>query len=158
MQNSFRYDNLSLDFSLMFTKKTSVGWKAWNAYNEPGSLYNQPAAVEARWQKPGDNTDVQKFTTSTGSLAGVYTGYYAMMFSNNRYSDASYVRLKNVSLSYTLPVKKWLGDHTVSSCRVYVQGQNLLTFSPYKVGDPETLNYLAMPPLRTFTAGLQVKF
>jgi len=158
MQNSFRYDDLSLDFSLMFTKKTSIGWKAWNAYNEPGSLYNQPTAVEARWQKPGDNTDVQKFTTTPGSLAGVYTGYYAMMFSNNRYADASYIRLKNVSVSYTLPVKKWLGDHTVSSCRVYVQGQNLLTFSPYKVGDPETLNYLAMPPLRTFTAGLQVKF
>jgi len=157
MQNSVAYKNFRLDFSLQYMRRMAFNWKSFNGYNEPGSMYNQPTLAQDRWRKPGDKTDVQKSTLSAGSLAGVYSGYYSMMFSDNRYSDASYIRLKNLAISYELPAKKWLGQSGVTSCRVYLQAQNLLTFTGYKGGDPETLNYLSMPPMRTFTAGLQVK-
>jgi hypothetical protein len=156
LQNSFTYKSFRLDISMQFMRRKVANWKTYNNYNEPGSLFNQPAAVMGRWQKPGDKTDIQKYTLSAGSLAGVYTGYYAMMFSDNRYSDASYIRLKNLAISYEVPAQKWFGKGRVSGCRIYLQGQNLLTFTGYR-GDPETQNYLAMPPMRTLTAGLQVK-
>jgi hypothetical protein len=42
--------------------------------------------------------------------------------------------------------------------RVYIQAQNLFTITRYKGIDPETQNLLALPPLRTIVAGLQITF
>ena len=117
-------------------------------------MYNQPTAVMKRWQRPGDKTDIQKFMLSNGTTTGT-TGYYAMYFSDYIYSDASFIRLKNVSLSYSLP-GRWIKGGKIAACRVYVQTQNLFTLTRYKGADPETQNYLAMPLLRTITGGLQI--
>jgi len=65
--------------------------------------------------------------------------------------------LKNVSLSYSFSdaLKHSLNIH--QNVRVYLQGQNLLTFTKYKGFDPENASaYGALPPLRIITAGLQV--
>ena len=72
--------------------------------------------------------------------------------------DGSYLRLKNVQLGYTLPQAL---TRRVGSVRVYVSGQNLLTWSRFVKGfDPERTNQSAefYPIMRTATVGLNLKF
>ena len=76
--------------------------------------------------------------------------------------DASYVRLKNLQLGYTLPVglvSKW----GISNLRVYVSGENLFTLTKLSdTFDPETIDAgvggLAYPISRTWSVGLNVSF
>ena len=73
--------------------------------------------------------------------------------------DMSFLRLKNAEIGYTLPrslTKKW----GMSTVRFYVQGVNLLTFSDFKLWDPEVnANYGNVYPLvRTVTLGVNVNF
>ena len=75
--------------------------------------------------------------------------------------DASFLRLKNVMLSYSLP-KSWL-DKTrfFSSARFYMQGQNLLTFTKFSGVDPESSSnvYKAQYPMsRQYTLGVELSF
>lgn len=154
LNNSFNYKGLSLSFFFTFTKQLGRDWRQSVGLNPPGQAYNVPTLALDRWTQPGDVTNVQKFTTSAGSLTGI-SGYYAGYFSNQFYTDASFIRLKNVSLSYQLPVK-WAGSIGLKSARVYMLGQNLFVITPYKGADPETQSYTSMPTLRTFTAGLQI--
>jgi hypothetical protein len=81
----------------------------------------------------------------------VIYGRYAA--SDQALVDASFIRLKNASISYTLP-SAWLSRARIQNARVYVQGQNLWTITPYEGFDPESQG-VATPPLRTITAGLQ---
>ena len=79
--------------------------------------------------------------------------------------DGSFVRLKNVSLGYVLPVKKgW-----VKRVRIYISGQNLRTFTKYRGYDPEVnsdftsnvqygFDNYAYPAARTYTAGASLSF
>lgn len=83
---------------------------------------------------------------------------------NNRVStyrmhDAGFTRLKNAELGYTLPRR--LTDRVfVRSLRLYLSGNNLLTFSKFKLWDPElgSGNGASYPPNRMFTAGLNINF
>lgn len=73
--------------------------------------------------------------------------------------DMSFLRLKNAEIGYTLPkslTKKW----GLSTIRFYVQGVNLLTFSDFKLWDPELdANYgNVYPTVRTVTLGVNVNF
>jgi hypothetical protein len=68
-------------------------------------------------------------------------------------TDASFIRLKNIALSYDLPLH--LND---TQCRLMIQGQNLLTFTKYKDGDPEFISSGFLPPLKVITAGIQLTF
>jgi Outer membrane receptor proteins, mostly Fe transport len=70
--------------------------------------------------------------------------------------DASYLRLKNIQLGYSFPKGKILG---LESLRVYVAGQNLLTFTDFKYGDPETSSDRGAyyPQVKTVTFGVNVK-
>ncbi len=69
-----------------------------------------------------------------------------------------YLRIKNVTLGYTLP-SKWTRKIAMKNLRVYFSGENLFTFTKYPGMDPEfnsTTNYYAM--LRQYTFGISVKF
>ncbi|MBV8252063.1 MAG: SusC/RagA family TonB-linked outer membrane protein [Chitinophaga sp.] len=151
LQNTLTYKNWTLDFFFHFVKqkgKSSIQFQA------PGARTNQPVFVLDRWQHPGDITDVQRFTT-TGTAVTTYS-YYAN-YSEARITDASFVRLKNVSLSYQFDkgiIKRIKADNL----RLYLQAQNLLTFTHYKTGDPETMTFNSMPPMRMLTVGAQVAF
>lgn len=154
LNNSFTYKGITLSFFFQFTKQLGKDWRSGAVLSPPGTAFNSPTLVLSRWQNSGDVSQVQRFTTSAGTLQGT-SGYYAGYFSNLMYTDASYIRLKNVNVSYTLP-SKWLNAIHVSSFRFYVQGQNLFVLTNYKGADPETQSYTIMPPLRTVTAGLQL--
>jgi hypothetical protein len=83
--------------------------------------------------------------------------------------DGSYLRLRNIQLAYTLPVKK-LGTNWCRSAQVYVSGQNLLTFTKYSWWDPETnsqggansigqgIDHYSYPTFKALTFGMRVGF
>ena len=71
----------------------------------------------------------------------------------------AYLRLKNVTLGYTLP-KAWTNKMGLSNIRVYANGTNLLTFTDFKYIDPESTNVATgyYPQQRTFSFGIDVRF
>lgn len=74
--------------------------------------------------------------------------------------SASYFRIKNVNLSYNLP-DKWFKSVSLSGVKIYISGQNLITFTKaWKGFDPEIDNANAefYPLMKTYTAGLNVNF
>ena len=115
-------------------------------------MNNQPTDVLNHWQAVGDTNGYQEY--SAGYNGDVVDAFYKYYESDAVIGDASYVRLKNVALSYKVP-EKWLFG---ASCRVTLEGQNLLTFTSYKGRDPEFKNSGYLPPLRVLTAGLQFIF
>ncbi|WP_120275000.1 TonB-dependent receptor [Mangrovibacterium diazotrophicum] len=81
--------------------------------------------------------------------------------SNFWLKDASYLRLKNIQLSYSIP-KSILSRVNAKDLTIFVNGQNLLTFSKMKDFDPEkpitSDHYYSYPSVKTFTAGFNLKF
>lgn len=147
--SSISYNGFSLDGFFSF----AGGNKRFNNedfFNEVPSFAtsNQGTAMLRRWRKPGDVTDIQKFGT-------------ARNFSSKDIQDASYLRLRNVNLSYSIQpsvMKKLKG---ISGVKVFVQGQNLLTWTNWKSFDPEDNNNIATfeyPAARTVTFGLNLNF
>lgn len=147
ISNTLNYKNWALDVFLQFVKK-----KGFNEFygNQPaGTMVNQPISALDRWQAPGDQSTMQQFTT--GANPEAFLAYSQFTQSSGAVSDASFVRLKSMALSYTLPFGKDASD----TCRIFVQGQNLLTFTRFKGGDPEkTIGFL--PPLRRISLGVQL--
>lgn len=73
--------------------------------------------------------------------------------------DVSFLRLKNITLSYYFP-KSWLRNGIITGGRIYLQGQNVLTFSDFDLWDPElnTDNGTSYPNVRTFSIGVNFNF
>jgi TonB-dependent starch-binding outer membrane protein SusC len=149
-QNQLRYKTVSLDFNFRFVKQ--MGKNVFGVYSfMAGTKNNQPVDVLDRWQKPGDVATYQRFSQT--SFGATNAAYYAAGGSDRIYSDASFIRLTNANLSWSLPVKFIQKIH-FKNCRIYVQGQNLLTITKYKGYDPET-QVNVLPPVRVWTAGVQ---
>ena len=147
--NRFKYKGLALTIFFQFVKQQGYNYIYGNTV--PGSMTNQPTDVLNRWRQPGDVTNNQLFTiANSGSIAYAY--YNA---SDAAVSDASFIRLKNAELSYSLPVK-WTGRIKTEVIRFYLQGQNLLTFTKYKGADPEVMSTAILPPLKVLAAGVQL--
>jgi TonB-linked SusC/RagA family outer membrane protein len=152
-QNSIIYKGFQLDVLIQIVKQNGYNYLA--VFDNVGAFnQNVPTiALEHHWQKPGDIVNSQRLTI------GFDAPYQALSFlkqSDGVISDASFLRLKNVSLSYQLPVV-WQKKVHLQSARLFIQCQNLLTFTNYPGMDPET-GGLYQPPLRTVTAGFQVAF
>ncbi|MCG8321571.1 MAG: TonB-dependent receptor [Cytophagales bacterium] len=150
-QNTFRYKGFELDIFFQFVKQTANSY-IFN-FRPPGWHGNQPTAVLDRWQNPGDITDVQMFTQ--GFTDAVFA-WFNVGDSDLNIVDASFVRLKNVSLSWNLP-EELNGKLKLERSKIYLQGQNLLTFTDYVGLDPESFG-TSVPPLRMIAAGIQVTF
>lgn len=129
-----------------------------------GWFDNQDIRMLNRWKQPGDQTDIPQLRFLQGANG-----------SSRFIEDASYLRLKNLNLSYHLPStlvdKLGLGLRKVI---LYFTGQNLLTFTQYQSGDPEVnsdakdfskngsivmgQNIYTPPQAKTFVLGLKVGF
>ncbi|WP_316834904.1 SusC/RagA family TonB-linked outer membrane protein [Pedobacter nutrimenti] len=152
LDNNLRYKSFTLSFLFRFVKQ--IGYNTLYNYM-PGSMRNQPVAVMNRWQKPGDITNIPRFSQNTD-----YTTATNPFFSDLFYSDASFIRLSNLSLSYDLSDKIAKKLH-LQQFRLYVSGSNLLTITSFKGLDPENNAFNSysggsLPPLRTMTAGVKV--
>jgi TonB-dependent starch-binding outer membrane protein SusC len=155
--NSLSYKGIILDFFLEFRKQVGANFlqQIYLSGKYPGYEANQPVEFLSSWQKPGDKSLYEKFTVRSSSAAGQAAGYFAN--SSGSYSDASYIRFKSISISYSLP-KSFLSKIKMSTCRFYINAQNLFTISNYRGNDPETQNYFGIPPLRTIASGIQLTF
>jgi hypothetical protein len=88
-----------------------------------GYYYNPLAEVADRWTPTNPSNTIQKASNATS----IYT--------DDRFvEDASYLKIRNIQLGYTLPIKKISKD---ASLRVYVSLQNFFTFTSYNGYDPE---------------------
>lgn len=85
----------------------------------------------------------------------------AQQYSSRHIHNASYLRLKTLSLAYTLP-KSWTRKAFISSARVFFNGSNLWTIAKYKDADPEVSEYgtrgWETPIGKTFVFGIELKF
>lgn len=148
--NTITYKGVSLYFQFQFQRKQQANYlRSLYTNTRPGAMYNQPVEVLGRWTKPGDVASIQKFTRGFNMPAYYFTT------SSGAYSDGSYVRLRTVALSYTLPAgfSKKLG---ISDAKFYVNAQNLFLLTHYEVGDPELTDIFSFPIQRTINFGLTI--
>lgn len=146
--NTVSYGNLTLNVLFQFKKQQAFNLLRYSAVT--GYRRNAPVDLLDRWQQKGDMNPIQKASGGFGS--GVDTGAL-QQDSNAAVSDASFIRLRNISLSYKVPRVSNSLD-----INIYAQGQNLLTFTNYKGPDPEYPSYSRLPPLRQMTLGMQITF
>lgn len=88
---------------------------------------NQSTAVLHRWRSEGDQTDIPRALYGMG---------YNYLGSDRFVEDASFIRLKTLSLSYNLP-KQWLKNIGITRLNVFATGYDLFTWTSYKGQDPE---------------------
>jgi len=154
LQNTVTYKGFQVSLFFQFVKQTGYSYIASPAFVVPGRKGNQMTDVLNRWQKPGDESEYQMFTSSYASKgSGLYSiSTYA---GDNSITDASFIRLQNVYLAWSVspPLMKRLH---LKGGKVYAQGQNVLTWTKYKGLSPETQSQTMLPPLRTITVGFQL--
>jgi TonB-linked SusC/RagA family outer membrane protein len=156
VKNSFSYKTIQLDIFLEYRKQTGASYLT-GIGAVPGTRFNQPALVLDRWQRPGQQTNIIQFTQGTVNPTFQPVVLINAFGSNVQFTDASFIRLKNLSLSYSLP-QRFITKMKIERLRFYVQGQNLFVITKYKGADPETQTFNRLPPLRFFTGGFQFTF
>lgn len=144
--NSIKFGRFMVDLQLQYTKQNGYSYLytgSAGAFSTGKS--NQLAQIDELQHQPftaGNITQILNgglFNSSTGII-----------------SDASFLRLKNLSINYLLPINR---KKSSESCRLFIQGQNLATISNYIGYDPESpSNGIVIPPLRMIVGGIQLNF
>lgn len=150
----FSYKNFS--FSMLWNY-------SWNVCRSLGDIYRQPfgstnsfnmlvSQFENRWTQETASTA----TLPRPTFTGVKNNYAD---SDLWLADASYVRLKNIEISYAFK-SSFLSKLKVKQLRLYLNGYNLLTFDKLKISDPElkTGGTPTYPLMRVFNVGLKLDF
>lgn len=155
--NRFQFYGVDFSFLLQF----SAGNDVYNAMRvfltqSRNERTNMLAEVGDRW-KP----------TNASNKVPSATGYIPYDISSRFIEDASFLRLKNITLGYTLP-EKWTRKIWVNKLRLYVSAQNLFCLTKYSGFDPEVsmlsspltpgFDWGAYPKSRVFTMGLDIQF
>lgn len=156
--NTFTYKQFSLYIFCQFSSRNAPDYLAQiYTSNQLGLAYNQPLAVfNNYWKAPGDVAQLQRLASSYSSAAIGSALQFGQ--SNGVYGDDTYLRIKTISLSYQLPATLLSKVH-IKGGSIFVNGQNLLTFTDYKVGDPETPGvFTSFPIQRILALGLNLKF
>ena len=156
--NTFSYKQLSLYVFFQFSSQEAPNYLStvYSQYTPGRSIANDPVEVLNHWKNPGDHSAFEKLTTSYSTAASQAAIYFQQ--SAGAFSNDTYVRLKTVALSYSLP-EAYLKKVHMSGARIFINAQNLLTFTNYKVADPEEFaDYTNMPVQRTIVCGLNFNF
>jgi TonB-linked SusC/RagA family outer membrane protein len=152
--NTFRYKGFSLSALLVY----SVGGKVLDN-DELLLLHNGASTGRAwssemwnRWTPTHTHTDVPSVSTINNSWTSASSRFLY---------DATYARLKNVTLTYALPASL-LHRFNVNGLSVYVQGDNLITWFGHQGMDPEQsvdgTTYYRYPAIKSVSAGLNLSF
>ena len=160
LSNTLSYGPVSLEVFFQY----QYGNLAFNQdlYNlaQAGSIGQDNQTVDQLnfWRGPGQITNTPK-PYEGGNIPG-HSGY--QQFSTRQMSDGSYIRLKQVTLNYSLPAQL-LQRVGIQQGNVYVQGINLWTYTKYNGLDPEVNSvgastYGTYPSARQLTAGLNFTF
>lgn len=158
LQNNLSYKGWNLNFLFDFRQQKGTNYLAQlNAY-APGQMSNQPDLVLDRWQRPGDNARLQRFTAGQNNVSYPYLAAATnFTISDAKYTDASFVKLRNIALYYSVP-ESCISKTKIKLLRLYAQAQNVLTITKYKGADPEVQNLFQLSPLTTVVLGLQTSF
>lgn len=154
---SYRGFDLSVLFNFSWGNSILNLTKASLMNTGKSILSNQIRESLNRWQKPGDITDVPRYEYNNT------TNNYQ---SNRFLEDGSYLRLKNVSFGYNVPVTI-TNRFKVSRMRVYVTATNLWTLTKYSGSDPEVstldgstsaqgIDLMTLPQVRTIAGGITI--
>ena len=159
--NSFEYDNFKLSFILQGTQGNEVlNLTRRHMFNGEAN-YNSYVDLVDRWRSeasPG-NGSIPRANRQTGNTNNRPSNYQV--------EDASYLRLRNVNLSYNFPVDTF--GNVIKDLRLYVSGTNLFTSTDYIGFNPEVNNqngnllaqgedYGAYPLQKVVTLGINAKF
>ncbi len=165
--NAFSYKGLDLSFLFQFSVGNEIfnhsralyeglGWsRIGTGFPLPDG--NNHVLARDRWQEPGDITDIPRASLEDGNWKE---------YSSRWLEDGSFVRLKTVNLGYNFP-DQILSKLNLSNLRVYVQGQNLLTFTKYTGFDPEVSqnardpriagsDFGTLPQSKSYTLGINI--
>lgn len=139
LTNTFDYKGFEFSFML----QASYGGEIANnmsrfvggmwTYNTGRNNYADVANYWKSENEPGDGTHFRPNTKPTG-LQEQFSSYWV--------EDASFLRVKNIRLSYTLP-KAWISRSPVKSARLFINAENVHLFSRYRNYDPENSTYSA---------------
>jgi len=148
---TFSYKNLQLSafFSWMADKWLINNTRFFTESNGMFASYNQSVDMLDYWKQPGDQATHPN------------PQYQDNEFDTRLLENASFLRLKNLTLSYNLNEEFVQKTMFFNSCRVYAQGQNLLTWTGYKGIDPEFYGVMEAnmyPHVRTITIGIDLAF
>ncbi|RED26404.1 TonB-linked SusC/RagA family outer membrane protein [Flavobacterium cutihirudinis] len=155
LNNDFRFGNF--DMNIFFQ-----GAFDYSVYNMTRMVGESSTSTDAlnRWVAgTNENTDIPR--------DGYYKSKYGSYVNSKFVEEASYVRLKNISIGYTLPESAIRQAKFIDSIRLYAIGQNLATFTNYSGNDPEVnghstnnlgggIDFNSFPASRTFILGIKV--
>lgn len=140
--------SLSAQFSYVLDRWMINNDRYFDESNGRFASYNQSSRLLDRWKEPGDITDIPRH--------GVYTEFDSRLLEN-----ASFLRLKNLMLSYSMPRELLKKSGFIQGVKLYVQGQNLWTLTGFSGLDPESSSnvYQAQYPMsKQYTFGLDITF
>lgn len=158
--NTFKYKGFDLMFFLQYSYgNDQLNWNRFFQEHGGTRSTNFSNSQLDRWQQPGDITMIPRMTAEN----------YASDLRPSRFlEDGSYMRLKNITLGYSLP-PAFANKIGMTGARVYVSGQNVFTITNYTGLDPELtgtasntltqgIEFYTMPQPRTFMAGVSFNF
>lgn len=141
--------SLNADFAFVLNKymlNMDYQFSTNNANAKQG--FNQSRDMFKMWKKPGDITDIPSLATEN-------------VIDSRVLQNASFLRLKNLTLSYSLPQQWMQATRFFDSVRIYATARNLFTATKYKGGDPEKDGNIALgfyPSTRQYMLGVEVSF
>ena len=156
--NTFNYKGIDFSFMFQFNYGNDI-YNATRLYatQSRSGRRNMLAEVADRWSP-----------TNASNKVPSQDGYIVNDVYSRFIEDGSFLRLKNITLGYTLP-HKWTRKFHASKLRIYATGQNLFCISGYSGYDPEVnsassnpmtpgLDWGAYPKSRVFTFGIDLQF
>ena len=155
LTNTFTFKSLSLSFFLYAVQGHEVYDITRFFIDSDGSNFgeNRPLYASDRWRQPGDIAERPQAIFGGNNNANENSTRYLF--------DGSYIRLRNVVLGYVLP-PTWTKTLSLSSIRIYGQGQNIFTLTDYPGWDPELAEsgaeFFRYPTSRSYTLGIDVGF
>lgn len=162
--NTFGYKGIDLSVVINWSYGNDIYNMTRSVLTSMVDDYNQSTEVLSRWKQQGDITNVPKAIYGSSAVSGA-----APNDASSRYiEDGSFIRFRNIALGYNLPTAM-VKRISLSSARVYVSGQNLITITNYTGMDPENQNlgngtpslgvdYLTQPQPRVVMAGVTLGF
>jgi hypothetical protein len=149
---NFSYKNWEL--STFFYFRSQLGYRPIVGLDPPGDESNQPLEILKQvWHKPGDIAKYARLTTFATDIS--YSNF--LQYSDGVITDASYIRMQNLSLSYTLPKSKW-NLKGIDNASIVVKAENLFLITKYKGTDPEVQSFGTLPLPKIVTVGLNFNF
>ncbi|GAF02166.1 SusC/RagA family TonB-linked outer membrane protein [Saccharicrinis fermentans] len=145
------------DFSMQWY--SAVGHEIMNGAKATAYAWSRHRDMTSQWSPINLNSDIPAYRGEPGTHSN-YNGYTDLWL-----EDGSYVRLKNVTLGYSLP-QRWIQKMNISKCRLYVSAKNPLTITHYEGYDPEVggsvtnrgLDKGNYPVTSLYSVGLNLKF